>query len=556
MKRRSVLAGSAAAIAGSTVAGVGPLAVPASAAPTPTAAGSGAVTVRPGDPRYADLTVGNNTRWVAHPEAVHLVRNTQDVVRAVQEAVNRNKRISVRGGGHCYADFVFNPDVRIIVDTSLLTDISYDSRRKAFEVGAGSTLLHVYDSLFKGWGVTIPGGTCYSVGVGGHISGGGYGMLSRKHGLTVDHLHAVEVVVVGTDGRARAVVATREPDDPHHDLWWAHTGGGGGNFGVITRYWFRSPGATGTAPSGQLLNPPKEVLVSAVSIPWSELDKPSFTALVRAFGTWHVDNTDPRHTSAGLCSYLMMNHQSNGSIGLLTQIDATLPGARQVMDGFLARIAATLADGALRPVTAPVGEHHPMPQLFTPQRLPWLTSVKLLGTSNPTLTSPVLRGHHKSAYLRKNLTAEQIVSLRRHLTRTDHHNPASMVVLLSYGGQINTVASGDTAAAQRDSIFKGLFQSFWGDSADDAENIAWTREVYRDVFASTGGYPVPGAATDGCYINYPDADITDPAQNVSGVPWYTLYYKGNYPRLQQVKAAYDPHDVFRHSQSIALPENP
>ncbi|MFF7145304.1 FAD-binding oxidoreductase [Streptomyces nodosus] len=550
MKRRSVLAGTAVAIAATTLE-TGPAATAAGAA---TGTAPDAVTILPGDPRYADLVVGNNSRWVARPDAVRLVRTTEQVVRAVQEAVDGSKRISVRSGGHCYADFVFNPEVRVVIDTSLLDTVGYDEDLKAFEVGAGSTLLHVYDSLFKGWGVTIPGGMCYSVGAGGHISGGGYGMLSRRHGLTVDHLYAVEVVVVGADGRARSVVATREADDPERDLWWAHTGGGGGNFGVITRYWFRSPGATGTDPAALLPRPPKEVLVSAVALPWSELDKASFVSLVQKFGAWHEKNGSAGTAAASLCSFLMMNHQANGSIGLLTQIDATVPDAEKVLDGFLTEITSSLSDVAVRPMTEPIGELSALPGLFTPQRMPWLHSVKLLGTSNPTLTDPTLRGHHKSAYLRKNLTEAQATAMYRHLTRTDHQNPQSMVVLLSYGGKINTVGSGDTASAQRDSIFKGLFQSFWSSVTDDDANIGWTRDVYGEVFSASGGYPVPGAATDGCYINYADADITDTKVNTTGVPWYTLYYRENYPRLQHIKAAYDPRNTFRHSQSITLPD--
>ncbi|MER6695491.1 BBE domain-containing protein, partial [Streptomyces minutiscleroticus] len=235
------------------------------------------------------------------------------------------------------------------------------------------------------------------------------------------------------------------------------------------------------------------------------------------------------------------------------RVVARVTEGEKVLADFLTYITSAVSDTAVRPMTEPVGELGALPDFYAPQRLPWLTSVKLLGTSNPTLTNPTLRGHHKSAYLRKNLTEAQVASMYKHLTRTDHENSASMVVLLSFGGKINDVASGDTAAAQRDSLFKGLFQSFWADAENDDTNIAWTRDVYSEVFSSTGGYPVPGAATDGCYINYPDADITDTRQNTTGVPWYTLYYKDNYPRLQQIKAAYDPRNTFRHSQSIVLP---
>jgi len=71
--------------------------------------------------------------------------------------------------------------------------------------------------------------------MGGHVMGGGHSFVSREHGMTVDHLYGVEVVVVDESGTARRVVATREPSDPNHELWWAHTGAGGGNFGIVTR---------------------------------------------------------------------------------------------------------------------------------------------------------------------------------------------------------------------------------------------------------------------------------------------------------------------------------
>jgi hypothetical protein len=544
MSRRGILAGTVAAMAGT--------AFPRTASASAEEAASAPVVVLPDDPRYPDLVVGNNARWVGRPDSVHVVNNADQVVRAVQEAVAGNKRISVRGGGHCYADFVFNPDVQVVIDTSNLNAVFYDAEHRAFSVGAGAILLEVYEALFKNWGVTIPGGMCYSVGMGGHISGGGYGLLSRRHGLTIDHLYAVEVVVVNANGTARTVVATREPDDPNRDLWWAHTGGGGGNFGIVTRFLFRTPGATGSDPAQQLMRPPKEVLVSALSLPWSELTQDRYSAMVRAFGSWHAKNTSADASSAGLCSFLMMNHRSNESIGMLTQIDASVPNAEKEIEGFLREVISATGTEA-RPMTRSAGEQGPLPDFFTPRRLPWLTSMKLLGTSNPTLTNPSLRGAHKSAYLRKEFADAQIAAMYRQLTRTDHQNPASMVVLLSYGGKINNVRSGDTASAQRDSIFKGLFQSFWEGESGDADNIGWTRDVFREVFSASGGYPVPNSVTDGCYINYPDVDITDSKQNTSGVPWFTLYYKDNYPRLQRIKAAYDPRNIFRHSQSIALP---
>src|SRR5690606_2126755 len=111
---------------------------------------------------------------------------------------------------------------------------------------------------YSRWGVTVPGGICLGVGMGGHVTGGGYGPLSRKFGLVADHLAGVEVVTVDADGSARTVTAMK--DGPEHDLWWAHTGGGGGNFGVVTRFLLRSPDADGTDPTRALPTPPRRML--------------------------------------------------------------------------------------------------------------------------------------------------------------------------------------------------------------------------------------------------------------------------------------------------------
>jgi hypothetical protein len=107
-----------------------------------------------------------------------------------------------------------------------------------------------------------------------------------------------------------------------------------------------------------------------------------------------------------------------------------------------------------------------------------------------------------------------------------------------------------TAFAHRQAIMTTSYGVGWGAPEDEAASLRWVRDFYRDVFAETGGVPAPGERTDGALINHPDADLADPALNTSGVPWSTLYYKESYPRLQRVKAEWDPRDVFHHALSI------
>lgn len=539
ISRRGILTGGAAALAGTAVAEIGR----AAAADGPAAGRP--VTVTPRDARYPDLIRGNNRRWTGAPDSVRLVRSTDHVVDAVREGVREGKRLSVRSGGHCYEDFVFHPDVETVIDLSEMKAVYYDHDRSAFVVEAGATLFDVYLTLYRGWGVTIPGGLCHYVGAGGHLAGGGYGMLSRLHGLTVDYLHGVEVVV--TDGKgARSVVATRDPSDPHRDLWWAHTGGGGGNFGVVTRYFLRAPGTAGKHPTEQLPRPPAEVLVHEVSWRWADLSERSFHRLLANYGTWLERNSDPDSPYTGLYSSLNLSTKASGAISLSTQFDATTPHAERLLGRYL----DALTDGveaAARPASTAAGEHRPSPRNFAPRRSPWLLAARNTGAYAWDRSAD-----YKSAHMRTGFPDEQAATVYRHLT-SDAGGPGDLLQAVTYGGRINAVAPGATAVAQRDSVLKLQYQCYWEDPADEARKLGWLREFYSDVYAGTGGVPVPGEVTDGCYVNYPDIDLSDRQWNTSAVAWHELYYKEGYARLQQVKKRWDPSDTFRHGQSIRLP---
>ncbi|MFE4515533.1 FAD-binding protein [Kitasatospora sp. NPDC056783] len=506
----------------------------------PTAPGGtfGPITVASGDRRYPDLVWGHNLRWVGTPDEIRVVGNADQVLQAVQDYVRAGKRIAVRAGGHCYEDFVTDSGVRAVIDVSLMKDVFYDPQYRAFVIEPGALLGDVYTKLYKGWGVTIPGGTCPTVGAGGHIVGGGYGALSRKHGLTVDHLYGIEVVVVDARGRARKIVATREASDPNRDLWWAHTGGGGGNFGIITKYLMRSPGAKGSDPTTLLPQPPSQVILSSVSWSWSGMTEAAFTRLLRNFGQWCADNSSATSPYASLFAQLKPTHRSAGRFTMSTQIDAGLANAGTLLDDFLAAVNAGTG------IDYSVDDR---------RLVSWQHAVTLW----PGFTAPdtSARFKAKSAYLRRGFPDDQIAAFWKNLTRTDYNGPMSVVMLTTFGGRINTVGGSDTVVAQRDSVQKLHYITFWYDQADDQAHLDWIREFYRDVYAATGGVPVSNDVTDGCFIGYADVDLNSPQWNTSGAPWHTLYYKDGYPRLQRVKAAYDPLNIFHHDQSIRLPSS-
>src|SRR5437764_7540017 len=123
--------------------------------------------------------------------------------------------------------------------------IYFDETMRAIAIEGGATVGEVFKALHEQWGVVVPLGEYPRIGIGGHIAGGAFGFLCRELGLAADYLYAVEVVTVDERGRARPTIATRAPADPNRERRWAHTGGGGGNFGIVTRYWFRSPNGAG-----------------------------------------------------------------------------------------------------------------------------------------------------------------------------------------------------------------------------------------------------------------------------------------------------------------------
>ncbi|MFJ4834137.1 FAD-binding oxidoreductase [Streptomyces sp. NPDC088747] len=510
-----------------------PASTPTPVATTPAAPrvpSQGVPAITRADPRYSSLTTrSRNTRFVGSPDRVHVPRGAEDVRRAVTAAVRDGCRPAVRGGGHGLEGLVDDPAVRTLIDLSELDDVSYDEERRAFGMGAGALLGPVYRSLYLNWGVAVPGGTCPSVGLGGYVQGGGFGALCRRHGLIVDHLEALEVVVADGSGEARTVVASRDPADPHHDLWWAHTGAGGGNFGVVTRYWFRSSEAESDAPRDLLPRPPETTLFVSVEWPWESLGEGDFTRLVRNHGDWHSeeDGTDPAYES--LYSALYLNQRAVGRVTLSAQIDGSTPMARRRLDDYVAAVGnGVRATGRV-----------------THSEMPWLRVSQRDVENRGVLT----RSKSKGAYLRRPYSAAETELLFRYLSDPGYDGHTT-VVLFSYGRKVNAVDWAATVAAQRDSVLKSYLGTYWTDPAEDERHIRRLRELYRELYAETGGVPVSGARTDGSYINYPDVDLADPRWNTSGVPWHALYFKGNYPRLQRVKAVWDPQDVFRHALSV------
>jgi len=490
--------------------------------------------IGPDDPRYrAVVDKQFNKRFTASPDYVLLAHSANDIVSAVQDAVHDRHRLVVTSGGHCLEGFVSDPDVRVILDVSPMKRVYYDRHMNAVAVEAGATVGETFRVLFDRWGVVVPLGEYPAIGMGGHVAGGAFGFLCRQLGLAADYLHAVEAVTVDEGGRANTVVATREASDPRRELWWAHTGGGAGNFGVVTRYWFRAPDATGNDAASLLPRAPESITTLRAEWNWSDVNEATFRRLMQNHGAWCEQHSGADSPNASLWTLLEIHRQQFGKIivrGVSTAGDSARPQIEEHL--------AALGDGVGAPVAKELARMgwldfaiDPLPDLFAAP--PGGVSAKV-----------------KDAMLRKRLTDRQIDVVFDYMTRTDHDVMGGVFGLATYGGRVNTVASDATASAQRRSILDTACNAGWLDPADEPKNLAWVREFYRELFADTGGVPVPGDAYEGAFINHPDTDLADPTLNTSGVPWHTLYYQGNYSRLQRVKVRWDPLNVFHHALSV------
>jgi aclacinomycin oxidase len=441
--------------------------------------------------------------------------------------------VVVTSGGHYLEDFVAHPDVRVILDISPMKRVYFDVERRAIAIEAGATVGEAFRALAEQWGTLVPLGEYPGVGIGGHVAGGAFGFLCRQHGLAADYLYAVEVVTVDGSGQPRTVVATREPSDPKRELWWAHTGGGGGNFGVVTRYWFRSSAASRSDPAILLPRTPGSITTFTVEWSWDTLDERSFHRLLTNYGRWSELNSSVDSPNTSLWSLLELHRKQFGKLFLRGLTTAGAAAERQI-DDYLKSVSDGIA----------------APQERKTATLSWLDFAlnpfpELFGAPEGGVSTKA-----KDALLKRRLTDRQVAVAYEYLTRTDYDIMGGMLGFATYGGRVNAVAPDATASAGRNAIFDIACNTGWLDAREEAMNLAWAREFYRDLFAETGGVPLPGEAYDGALINHPDVDLADPEWNTSGVPWHTIYYQANYPRLQRVKARWDPRNVFHHGLSV------
>jgi len=415
-----------------------------------------------------------------------------------------------------------------------------------YRIAAGAPLGTVYTDLFKRHNVTLPGGTCGTVAAGGHISGGGYGLLSRLHGLTSDWLTAVDILTVDSHGK---VVARRVDNKRDPDLFRACRGAGGGGFGIITNYFFE-----------ELPRAPQEVITANISFSWADMTEERFEAILKTYGNyWETRGKDPN--TWGMFTIFALTHRSSGHFGMSIQFcnpDGTC-NDQKVLNEFLA-LFEPCRPVQTTPATAAVtgGEraiHHAAPENCWGMQMMskhlWLDANVRGGGGG----GGEQRGKYKSSYMKQNFTPAEIACIYKHLTRTIPGADLSRSVMAadSYGGAVNKKELLETTSMpQRSSVMKLQFETYWTRPEEDAAHLQWISEFYSELYSGPDanpkykGTPYWNNQYEGCYINYPDKDM------LAFPFWQELYYGegGLVPALKAVKQEYDPNNIFHHAMSI------
>ncbi len=504
------------------------------------------ITVPRQDSRFQTLVQGHNLRFPADPRdaasRILICQSPEDAAAALQAVVSAGMRPTVRSGGHCYEDFVVNNPNGAILDVSLLKHVGRDNATSEYIIQSGAVLGDAYAALYKQYNVTLPGGSCYTVGAGGHISGGGYGLLSRMYGLTSDWLTAVDIVTVDADGK----VLQRRVDSTHDaDLFRALRGGGGSSFGVITAFRFAALPAA-----------PAEVAVCSLDFPWTDMTEAQFTRLMTTYGNyWETRGCDP-DTWGLFVGFEVGERDPDGRLSMHIQFCQPDGTARDltVLNEFLDRMrpfgpqmrtyphwpTAKAMRNAARPAAAR--------QQYHARTLPWLDAT--LGGGGGFGGGS--RAKYKSAYMKRTFTPAECAAIYRFYSSGSLAAGSSVISMDSYGGAINKPQlAATTAVPQRASVMKLQWQCYWRDAAEDPTQLKQLDAFYTSIY--TGAHVDPhhqgtpwGERYEGCYMNYPDVDM------LRYPYWPQLFYgQGDvYPHLQRAKSKYDPHNIFHHTMSI------
>jgi FAD/FMN-containing dehydrogenase len=440
------------------------------------AAGIAGTVIRPEDDSYETARLVHNRTIDRYPSLIVKAANATDVARTVVFARDSGLELAIRGGSHSLAGYGTS-DGGIVLDLSGMKGLHIDPERRLAWAQAGLTAGE-YSAAAAAHGLATPFGDTGSVGLSGLTLGGGIGWLVRKYGLAIDALVSVEIVTA--DGR---LITASEKE--HSDLFWA-VRGGGGNFGVVTRFQFRLY-PVGLIFGGALFMPPtKEVLRSLGPIAASAPEELTTISVLMA---------------APPAPFIPAELHGKPTLAIMFVYDGDAEAGQAAIEPF--RQVAT-----------------PMAELVMPMPYPGIYKM-LEDAEQPAM------GVHRSLFL-DTLDDDAVDAILEHTAAA----PATMTQIRILGGAMARVPAGATAFAHRDAgVMVIIIKQF--QHAAEAPIHQASIEAYFEALR-------PGAT--GVYANFLEAE--------GEARVHEAYPDLTYRRLANVKRRYDPTNLFRLNQNI------
>ena len=457
--------------------------------------------VRPGESAYTVSKRLFDPRFDSlRPAGIAYCRNPHDVATCLAFVRKFGLPVAARCGGHSYAGW--SSTSGLIIDVTRMSGVNVSGSTAT--VGAGTRLIDFYNGL-AAHGRGVPGGSCPTVGIAGLTLGGGIGVVARAYGVTSDNVQSLQIVTA--DGQVRTCNSSQ-----NSDLYWACRGGGGGNFGVVTSFTFR------THQVGQ-------IVLFFLSWPWSQAAR-----VISAWQSWAP------HAPDALWSNVHLAATTGGSVPSI-----------QVGGTYLGSIGAATAQ--LEKLYAAAGSHPSSPFMETTS---WLHAMLVeagcasltvdqchLPTQNPAGKLARASEYAKSDFFTKPLNSHGIGTLLAGVEKFQRAGGApgasGGIAFDALGGAVNRVAAGATAFVHRDALFDAQYTTTWpigAAAAAVARQHAWQQSFWQSMRPFASGQ---------AYQNYVDPALAN---------WRQAYYGANLARLTQVKAKYDPNRVFSFPQAI------
>jgi FAD/FMN-containing dehydrogenase len=458
--------------------------------------------VLPGDVTYAQAKQLDSGIFDSiSPQAIAYCENPQDIRTCLNFAQDHNLPLAVRSGGHSAAGY--STTTGLVLDVSRLNTIQIG--RSTVTLGPGAQGVDIVSAL-SAQGLSAVTGNCPTVCAGGYLQGGGIGPLARKYGVASDRLVSADVVLA--DGRTGRCSATREPE-----LFWALRGGGGGNFGVVTRYEIKPTETT-------------RMVSFTMTWPWARAAE-----VIAAYLPW-LEHA-PDDLTANLT--VMDQNVAPGSQPVVLVSGGWFGGGADGLDPHLNELVSAVGTPPATRAATDMAYHDAMMQMFgcgtktvdACHRVGYSLEAELARQS-----FVVARGR----LFEKTMNASAI---NEALTAFTANPVAGQFRVMSWGGlggQINRAPASATAYVHRSAQHYFTFTAGLRAPAPTDEAKAAVQS-WADA-----GYAVAERYGDGeGQVNFIDARLPD---------WRRAYYGENYDRLVRAKRRYDSHGFFRFPQAI------